>query len=62
MNKNKEDEDLLKNLCKTYNLSYKKVNLLLDVIKDYEMREKRMGIYDALKEIINTKYPLEKWS
>lgn len=52
MNKNKEDNEILKELCLEYNVSYEKVVKLLEVVKDYEMVNRRNGIYDALKLVL----------
>lgn len=53
----KNDRELLEQLCQKYNLSTEKVLRLLKVIKEYEYRDKRIGIYESLKEIINTNVP-----
>lgn len=47
-----EDKQMLKELCNQYNVSYDKVLKLLDTTKEYEFRERRAGIYDALSEIV----------
>ena len=47
-----EDKQMLKELCNQYSVSYDKVLKLLDTIKEYEFRERRAGIYDALSEIV----------
>ena len=49
-----EDKQLLQELCNQYNLSYEKMLKLLDTTKEYEFRERRAGIYDALSEIIKS--------
>ncbi|WP_410005394.1 DNA modification system-associated small protein [Aequorivita nionensis] len=49
-----EDKQLLKELCNQYNVSYEKMLKLLDTTKEYEFRERRAGIYDALSEIIKS--------
>lgn len=48
------DQELLQNLCQEYDVSYEKVEKLLDTIKDYQFKERRTGIYEALKEIIKS--------
>ena len=49
-----EDKQLLKELCNQYNVSYDKMLKLLDTTKEYEFKERRAGIYDALSEIIKS--------
>ncbi len=49
-----EDKQLLKELCIQYNVSYEKMLKLLDTTKEYEFKERRSGIYDALSEIIKS--------
>ncbi len=49
-----EDKQMLKELCIQYNISYEKMLRLLDTTKEYEFKDRRAGIYDALKEIIKS--------
>lgn len=49
-----EDEHLLKELCSQYSLAYEKILKLLITTKDFEFKERRSGIYDALSEIIKS--------
>lgn len=49
-----EDKRLLKELCIQYDVSYEKMLKLLDTTKEYEFKERRAGIYDALSEIIKS--------
>jgi hypothetical protein len=49
-----EDKELLKELCNLYQISYVKMLKLLDTVKDYELKDRRTGIYDALSEIIKS--------
>lgn len=49
-----EDIQLLKELCNQYNVSFDKMRKLLDTTKEFEFRERRAGIYDALSEIIKS--------
>jgi hypothetical protein len=49
-----EDKQLLKELCNQYNVSYDKMIKLLDTTKEFEFKERRSGIYDALSEIIKS--------
>jgi len=49
-----EDNDLLKSMCSQYNISLEKVEKLLAAVKEYQFKDRRTGVYDALKEIIKT--------
>ncbi len=52
MKLNEADNKLLKELCEQYELSYEKIHKLLEVIKENEFKERRVGVYESLKEII----------
>jgi len=54
--KNKADNELLKGLCIEYDLSYEKMLKLLETVKDYQFKDRRTGVYDALKEIIKSDF------
>lgn len=54
MNSNNTDQELLQELCKQYNVKFEKVEQLLETIKEYQFRDRRTGVYDALKEIIKS--------
>ena len=47
-----EDKELLKDLCSQHQVSYEKVVRLLDTVQDYEFKDRRTGIYDALRNIL----------
>jgi hypothetical protein len=49
-----EDKDLLRELSSQYNISYDKMLKLLDTVIEYEFKDRRGGIYDALSEIIKS--------
>jgi len=49
-----EDKDLLKELCRQFQVSDEKVLRLLETIKEYEFKDRRTGVYDALTEIIKS--------
>jgi hypothetical protein len=49
-----EDNDLLKSMCNHYNISLEKVEKLLATVKEYQFKDRRTGVYDALKEIIKS--------
>lgn len=55
MNLTTEDQQLLEELCREHQVSLDKVVKLLDTVREYEFKERRTGVYDALREIIKTK-------
>ncbi len=50
-----EDKQLLQELCTQHEVNPDKVIKLLDTVREYEYKDRRSGIYDALREIIKTK-------
>lgn len=48
------DKELLEELCTQYNVSFDKVEKLLATVKDYQFKDRRTGVYEALKEIIKS--------
>lgn len=55
MNLTSEDKRLLDELCQQHGVSADKVLTLLDTVRDYEFKERRIGVYDALREILKSK-------
>ena len=55
MNLSIEDKRLLEELCRQHGVSPDKVVKLLDAVRDYEFKERRIGVYDALREILSSK-------
>ena len=55
MNLTTEDQRLLEELCQQHQVSFDKVVKLLDTVREYEFKERRTGVYDALKEIMKSK-------
>jgi hypothetical protein len=55
MNLSTEDKKLLEELCDQHSVSYEKVLKLLDAVREYEFKERRTGVYDALREILISK-------
>lgn len=51
---NSTDQQLLEELCKQYDVSFDKVSRLLETIREYQFRDRRTGVYEALKEIIKS--------
>lgn len=47
-----QDKQILKDLCTQHNVNYDKVLKLIETEEEYLLRGNRVGIYDALKEII----------
>ncbi len=55
MNLTSEDRRLLEELCQQHGVSADKVLKMLDTVHDYEFKERRTGVYDALREILKSK-------
>jgi hypothetical protein len=45
----------LEELCKQHGVSHEKVLKLLDTVREYEFKDRRTGVYDALREILKSK-------
>ena len=50
-----EDQQLLDELCRQNNVRRFKVRKLLETVYDYEFKERRTGVYDALREILKSR-------
>jgi hypothetical protein len=55
MNLTTEDQRLLEDLCQQHQVSFDKVVKLLDTVREFEFKERRTGVYDALREILSSK-------
>ncbi len=55
MNLSNQDTGLLEELCEQHGVSPEKVLKLLDAVREYEFKERRNGVYDALREILKSK-------
>ena len=55
MNLSTEDTRLLEELCEQHGVNHEKVLKLLDAVRDYEFKDRRTGVYDALREILKSK-------
>lgn len=55
MRLSEEDQRLLDELCHQNNVSQAKVRKLLETVYDYEFKERRTGVYDALREILKSR-------
>lgn len=54
MNMTLEDSRLLAELCEQHGVSADKVLKLLDTVREYEFKDRRTGVYDALREILRS--------
>ena len=57
MNLPPEDQQLLEELCQQHSVSAAKVLQLLKTVREYEFKDRRTGVYHALKDILCTHYP-----
>jgi hypothetical protein len=55
MNLSEEDKGLLEELCGQQNVSTDKVLKLLETVYEFEFKDRRTGVYDALREILKSK-------
>jgi hypothetical protein len=55
VNLSAEDKRLLEELCRQHGVSQEKVLKLLDAVREYEFKDRRTGVYDALREILKSK-------
>ncbi len=54
MNLSPEDSKLLAELCEQHGVSQEKVLKLLSAVREYEFKDRRTGIYSALREILKS--------
>ena len=59
MKLSEEDRQLLGQLCRQSNVNLTKVHKLLKTVYDYEFKERRTGVYDALRNILKSHMPAE---
>lgn len=55
MNLSGDDKRLLEELCGQNGVSHQKVLKLLETVYEYEFKDRRTGVYDALREILKCK-------
>ena len=55
MNLSIEDKQLLQDLCAQHEVNMEKVLKLLDTVREYECKDRRSGIYDALRVILKSR-------
>jgi len=60
MNLSGDDKRLLEELCGQHSVSHQKVLKLLETVYEYEFKDRRTGVYDALREILKCKHSTEK--
>ena len=54
MNLSGEDKRLLEELCGQNGVSHQKVLKLLETVYEYEFKDRRTGVYDALRDILKS--------
>jgi hypothetical protein len=47
-----KDRKLLEGICIKYNVSLEEMESLLKVEKEYQLKERRFGIYEKLKRVL----------
>ncbi len=57
MNLPPEDHQILEELCQQHRVSAPKVLQLLKTEQEYQFKDRRTGIYPALRDVLNTRYP-----
>lgn len=60
MNLSDEDKQLLAELCGQNGVNRDKVLKLLQTVYEYEFKDRRIGVYDALREILKSSPSPEK--
>lgn len=55
MKLSEEDQQLLDELCRQNNVNLTMVRKLLETVYDYEFKERRTGVYDALRDILKSR-------
>jgi hypothetical protein len=60
MNLSGDDKRLLEELCEQHGVNHAKVLNLLETVYEYEFKDRRTGVYDALREILKSKPLMEK--
>ncbi len=54
-----DDKKLLKELCLQNQVSFEKVLKLLETEQAFEFKERRTGVYDALRDVVRSSLPEE---
>ena len=50
----RDDQQMLQELCDQHEVSFEKILKFLDTVREYEFKDRRTGIYDALREILTS--------
>jgi hypothetical protein len=50
-----EDRRLLDELCEQHGVRPEKVQALLAIVRDFQFKDRRTGVYDALREVLKSK-------
>jgi hypothetical protein len=54
MNLTTDDKALLEELCRKHKVNFEMILKLLKTEREYEFKDRRTGIYDALREIMKS--------
>ena len=54
MNLSGDDKQLLEELCGQHGVNHEKVLKLLETVYEYEFKDRRTGVYDALRDILKS--------
>jgi hypothetical protein len=60
MNLSGDDKLLIEELCGQNGVSHQKVLKLLETVYEYEFKDRRTGVFDALREILKCKPSAEE--
>jgi hypothetical protein len=55
-----DDQRLLRELCEQHGVSTEKVLKLLETVREYELKDRRTGVYDALRDILKTRFSADE--
>ncbi|HAU1193387.1 TPA: DNA modification system-associated small protein [Legionella pneumophila] len=59
MKMSEDDKKLLGELCTQHQVNFEKVLKLLDKEREFEFKDRRTGIFEALREIIKSSFDQE---
>ena len=54
MNLTENEKQILKELCEQHKINFEKAVMLIEKEKEFELKGRRTGVYDALKDILKT--------
>jgi hypothetical protein len=55
-----DDQRLLRELCEQHGVSTEKLLKLLETVRDCELKDRRTGVYDALRDILKTRFSADE--